>query len=148
MHTDQQSTPSLPHHPHPHHHHTPHQVLDFYSLNRNLTSREVPSNVNVFAWWRENEAKYPGVAAVARRYLAIPATSVESERVFSIMGIIFNKKRARLKGDMAEAQILLHAIGTTPSLRAMWEKVCGYNRIAAAEEARRKAKIAAEKQAK
>ena len=30
-------------------------------------------------WWKENGAKYPYVANIARKYLAIPATSAPSE---------------------------------------------------------------------
>ncbi len=32
-------------------------------------------------WWKENCAKYPYVANIDRKYLAIPATSAPSERV-------------------------------------------------------------------
>ena len=31
---------------------------------------------NVLQWWRENEGAYPATAAVARRYLSVPAMSV------------------------------------------------------------------------
>jgi len=35
------------------------------------------------SWWAKNKATYSSVTAVARRMLAIPATSVQSERLFS-----------------------------------------------------------------
>jgi len=34
------------------------------------------------SWWSTNKDKYPTVAAVARRLLAVPAMSVVSERLF------------------------------------------------------------------
>jgi len=38
-------------------------------------------------WWKSNTEKYDArVAMLARRYLAIPPTSVASERVFSLSG--------------------------------------------------------------
>ena len=34
-------------------------------------------------WWKENQNKYPTAAGVAKEYLATPATSAPSERVWS-----------------------------------------------------------------
>ena len=34
-------------------------------------------------WWGENEDKFPNVSKLARKYLAIPASSDPSERVLS-----------------------------------------------------------------
>ena len=44
-------------------------------------------------WWRENKRRYPLLSQLSARYLAIPATSVPCERVFST---IVNEKRACL----------------------------------------------------
>jgi len=38
------------------------------------------------AWWAANEATYPNIAHVAHKLLAMPATSVTSERRFSKAG--------------------------------------------------------------
>ena len=35
-------------------------------------------------WWRTYASKYPHLSLMARDFLAIPATSVPSEQVFSI----------------------------------------------------------------
>ncbi len=47
-------------------------------------------------WWKANSFRYPLLSHLARKYLAIPATSVPSERVFSAAGHVVNKKRACL----------------------------------------------------
>ena len=51
-------------------------------------------------WWKENGAKYPYVANIARKYLAIPATSAPSERVWSRLARILSLRRACLSDDL------------------------------------------------
>jgi len=58
-------------------------------------------------WWRDNCHSYPGIARLARKYLAVPASSVPSERVFSSAGNFANK-RGRLDPDALERDVLLH----------------------------------------
>ena len=60
-------------------------------------------------WWAAHRASYPLLAAMALRYLNIPATSVPSERVFSTAGTILNKKRSKLSSDNADMLIFLHS---------------------------------------
>ena len=60
---------------------------------------------NVGAWWKTHETIYPAEAALARRYLAIPATSAPSERLFSTGGRVIEKRRAALKPSSARAII-------------------------------------------
>ena len=47
-------------------------------------------------WWKLNAACYPCVSVLARKYLSISATSVPSERAFSLTGHLVNEKRAAL----------------------------------------------------
>jgi hypothetical protein len=47
-------------------------------------------------WWGARSSTFPKLAGLAQQYLAIPATSVPSERLFSSSGLIMNKKRTRL----------------------------------------------------
>ena len=53
-------------------------------------------------YWKTNEHKFPKLAKLAKVYLAIPASSAESERVFSIAGKIFTPTRCLLKPDTFE----------------------------------------------
>lgn len=60
------------------------------------------------AWWKDNAGKYPKIAKVARKVLAVPATSVPSERVFSATGLLINKLRNRLASDLVDNIIFLN----------------------------------------
>lgn len=59
-------------------------------------------------WWRKHRHQYPHVAILACRYLAIPATSAASERVFSSGGNIVTKKRSALALKNAAELIFAH----------------------------------------
>ena len=52
--------------------------------------------ISPLVWWKRNEGRYPALSKMARKYLALPATSTPSERAFSTAGSIVNKKRACL----------------------------------------------------
>ena len=66
--------------------------LDMY-LQVKAPSRQV----NIFEWWKINEARFPNVAKLARSMLCAPATSTAAERVFSAAGITVSKRRCCLK---------------------------------------------------
>ena len=44
----------------------------------------------------KNKERFPGLATLAKRYLTITATSVPSEKTFSLAGHIVNAKRSCL----------------------------------------------------
>ena len=48
-------------------------------------------------WWKENTVKHDLVASLARLYLAVPATSAPSGRVWSRAARILSFRRARLR---------------------------------------------------
>ena len=56
----------------------------------------------------KNEARYPTLSKMARKYLALPATSTPSERVFSIAGSIVIKKRACLLPENVNMLVFLY----------------------------------------
>eukprot|EP00924_Labyrinthula_sp_SR-Ha-C_P002006 snap_masked-scaffold_30-processed-gene-3.102-mRNA-1 protein AED:1.00 eAED:1.00 QI:0/0/0/0/1/1/2/0/182 len=52
-------------------------------LLRYLDVDGVAGNVDILAWWKNAEPRFPTVAKVARKFLAIQTSSVSSERAFS-----------------------------------------------------------------
>lgn len=58
-------------------------------------------------WWCQNEKKYPLMARAAKKYLCIQATSVASERIFSVAGDIVSKQRASLTAENVDILIFL-----------------------------------------
>ncbi|XP_026667907.1 zinc finger BED domain-containing protein 1-like [Ceratina calcarata] len=73
-----------------------------------LAENVVSQNTNVISWWKANIVRFPLLAAVARNLLAIPATQVTSERLFSTAGNIVNEKRSRLCSENVEMLSFLH----------------------------------------
>jgi len=63
---------------------------------------------NPISWWRDNAHSFPSLSQIARKYLAAPASSVPSERMFSSAGNFASKQRARLDPDALEREVLLH----------------------------------------
>ena len=47
-------------------------------------------------WWRVNEASFPCVGFLARQYLGILGSQIETERIFSVASILTNLRRSRL----------------------------------------------------
>jgi len=50
-------------------------------------------------WWKENCISFPLLSQYARKYLCIAATSVPSERVFSVSGNVVSAKRNHIKAE-------------------------------------------------
>jgi len=69
---------------------------------------DADDDLPVLSWWQKHEAAFPGRAVVARKYLGIPATSVQSERLFSATGRLISKHRARLSPDHADCLAFLN----------------------------------------
>lgn len=81
-------------------------AVDFREKNLNDLRKEISQEMSYYVksefvnphrdpllWWREKKNKYPRLSTMARRYLAIPCTSAESERLFSTGGDIVTNKR-------------------------------------------------------
>lgn len=60
------------------------------------------------AWWAKAQRVYPHIARLARKYLAVQASSAASERVFSVGGLVITKHRNRLSGERVADIVFLH----------------------------------------
>jgi hypothetical protein len=76
--------------------------LHSYDLEPRLDRQDNP-----LAWWGRNRTRFPILANMARSFLACPATSVQSERVFSLAGNVISDTRCRLLPENAERLLFL-----------------------------------------
>ena len=79
------------------------EVMSYFGEN------PIPRDDNPLTWWKDNAIRFPTVAAVAKSYLPIPATSTPSERLFSVAGNIVSKKRVSLTPEHVEMLTFLHS---------------------------------------
>ena len=59
-------------------------------------------------WWGQNKSRFSCLAKLAQSLLAIPATSVNSERLNSTSGNIVSIKRCSLLSEHVEELTFLH----------------------------------------
>lgn len=79
-----------------------------------LNASNEPRKSDALKWWANTgKLLYPNMWRVARKYLAIPGSSVPSERLFSSAGQIINDRRASLAEDTAADLILLRGNAAT-----------------------------------
>jgi len=62
-------------------------------------------------YWKANEARFPILSLIARKYLGIPASSATSERFFSQGALINTKLRNRLNKSTFKKIICLKSWG-------------------------------------
>lgn len=67
----------------------------------------IPVNNRLLAWWKAHESLYPNLALLAKHYLAVPARSVPSERVFLMAEDLVTASRLALTSDNAGKLIFL-----------------------------------------
>ncbi len=56
-------------------------------------------NLDPLEWWSKQAKILPHLADLSREYLAITATTVPSERLWSKAGLTVTDRRTRLKGE-------------------------------------------------
>lgn len=61
-----------------------------------LQEEEISVNDDPLSWWRAHTSTYPRVSQLARRWLAIPASSTSSERMCSTSGHVAEQRRCNL----------------------------------------------------
>ena len=85
-------------------------VISDDSLTAECRYRNEPTLSNdgdPLGWWRMRMEEYPTLVRLARKYLCVPATSTQAERVFSWMGWLLNKRRLSLSGESVLMQMFL-----------------------------------------
>jgi hAT family C-terminal dimerisation region len=60
-----------------------------------------PLSTDPLAFWRSHAGTFPHVAQQAEKLLCVTATSLPCERLFSVAGILVEKKRTSLTPDRA-----------------------------------------------
>ena len=84
-------------------------------LEEYLALPAVSMDTDVIIWWRRAHTQFPRLAAMARQFLATPATSAGVERLFSKAGLTYSD----LASNMSEQNLgvrLLAAYNYTPDL--------------------------------
>lgn len=76
-------------------------------ITRYYDCPDASENTLPLVWWNAHKEEYPRLAKMARDYLAIMATSVPCENLFSIAGATITKKRNRLSTDSVRAFLCL-----------------------------------------
>ncbi|CAM4555269.1 unnamed protein product [Leuciscus chuanchicus] len=83
----------------------------------------IPTMENPLQWWARNHDNFPRLAKLCKRYLAVPATSTPSERIFSLAGNTISRLRASLHPAHVDALVFLHA-NHDRKLKAVNEQDC------------------------
>jgi hypothetical protein len=76
-------------------------------VQRYTIEPQIAAKSDPLLWWKEKEATYGWLAPVAKHVLAVPASSVPAERIFSLSGNIVTNKRTRLTSSNVDALIFL-----------------------------------------
>lgn len=77
-------------------------------LLRYSTAPRQPGCTDILQWWYvTGRVMYPNISFLAKKYLSINATSVSSERLFSLSGNIVNKKRTSMKPGTVNQMVFL-----------------------------------------
>ena len=76
-------------------------------VSQYLHSNPMDQDLMLLLLWKKNQQFFPHLSILARKYLAIPASSVPSERVFSLAGNLVSKKRARMSPSNVDMFIFL-----------------------------------------
>ena len=83
----------------------PEEVEEYHYIHLSRIS----TTSNPLEWWARKEKQFPRRSKLARIYLAIPATSTPSERVFSLAGNTITRQRASLHPAHVDALVFSNA---------------------------------------
>ncbi|XP_011407706.1 PREDICTED: zinc finger BED domain-containing protein 4-like [Amphimedon queenslandica] len=80
----------------------------FIEVKRYFEAKVIARKDNPLLWWKENGHQFPHVMKVAKKYLAIPRSSVPSERLFSKAGELISQRRSQLKPKNVDMILFLN----------------------------------------
>ena len=81
-------------------------IVSFLSY-RFKNEPSVDKDEDPLGWWKTKRLEYPTLTRLVKKFLCVPATSTQAERVFSWMGWLLNKRRLCLSGESVNSQTLL-----------------------------------------
>ncbi|XP_068146076.1 zinc finger BED domain-containing protein 4-like [Drosophila tropicalis] len=76
-------------------------------MRQYFEQRNAAHDTDPLQFWKINESQFDGLSRCATKYLSIPASSVESERIFSKAGAIITDRRAAMKEKYVNQLIFL-----------------------------------------
>lgn len=79
-----------------------------------LSAPCLAEGTNPLLFWKENQNRFPNLAVLACKYLAIPASSAPVERIFSVGGKIFRPERCCLNDKTFEELMIIKCNSVTP----------------------------------
>lgn len=62
----------------------------------------------LLSWWKLRQHCFPNLSRLARKILAIPATSASAERNFSRAGLVVSDKRSSISAQNVNDILLIH----------------------------------------
>ena len=83
------------------------QELQVRLTNLSMNLKCICIDESPLQWWKLEFKRLPLLSIAARKYLCVCATSVTSERVFSIGGQVVNSRRSCLKPHKVNSLIFL-----------------------------------------
>ncbi|XP_044005883.1 zinc finger BED domain-containing protein DAYSLEEPER-like [Aphidius gifuensis] len=84
--------------------------VDFKAeLDGYLALKRATKDQNILDWWKVHEHNFPTLSRMARDLFSIMATSVPSERLFSVAGLVMTKTRNSLNDESVRALLCLHS---------------------------------------
>lgn len=83
-------------------------ISETTELRRLMEEPPIPRHEDPLYWWKTHDGLFPQLAQLAKRYLSVPATSVPSERLFSVAGQLISQRRANLSDDKIDQILFLN----------------------------------------
>ena len=72
-----------------------------------LKLKACPPDFPILSWWKSQTENLPKLSALACMFLAVPASSSASERLFSICGLFDSSRRGKMRLESLETLTLL-----------------------------------------